>query len=62
VLSKDSSSGNATLKGYDFAVSYTKPDDWFARVDYARRIGGDDNMSTAAQDKGRMWFLVGKVF
>ena len=61
-LSKDGSTGNATLKGYGFAVSYTRPDDWFARFDYARRIGGDDNMSTSAEDRGRMWFLVGKVF
>ena len=61
-LSKDGSSGNATLKGYGFAVSYTRPDDWFARLDYARRIGGDSNMSDSAQDKGRLWFLVGKVF
>ena len=61
-LSKDDSSGNETLKGYGFAVSYTRPDDWFARFDYARRIGGDDSMSDSAKDKGRMWFLVGKVF
>ena len=61
-LSKDGGSGNATLKGYGFAVSYTRPDDWFARLDYARRIGGDSNMSDSAQDKGRLWFLVGKVF
>ena len=61
-LSKDGSSGSETLKGYGFAISYTRPDDWFARFDYARRIGGDDNMSTSAQDRGRMWFLLGKVF
>ena len=61
-LSKDGSSGSEILKGYGFAISYTRPDDWFVRFDYARRIGGDDNMSTAAQDKGRMWFLLGKVF
>ena len=61
-LSKDGSSGSETLKGYGFAISYTRPDDWFARFDYARRIGGDDNMSTNAQDRGRMWFLLGKVF
>jgi len=61
-LSKDGSSGSETLKGYGFAVSYTRPDDWFARLDYARRIGGDSKMSDDAQAKGRLWFLVGKVF
>lgn len=61
-LSKDGASGNETLKGCGFAISYTKPDDWFARFDYARRIGDDKNMSNDAQSRGRMWFLVGKVF
>lgn len=61
-LSKDGSIGSETLKGYGFAVSYTKLDDWFARFDYARRIGSDSNMSNDAQSRGRMWFLIGKVF
>ncbi len=61
-LSKDGSSGSETLKGYGFAVSYTRPDDWFARLDYARRIGDDSKMSSDAQAKGRLWFLLGKVF
>ncbi len=61
-LSKDGSNGSETLKGYGFAVSYTRPDDWFARLDYARRIGDDSKMSDDAQAKGRLWFLVGKVF
>jgi len=61
-LSRDGRAGSETLKGYGFAISYTKPDDWFARFDYARRIGDDKNMSTEAKDRGRLWFLVGKVF
>jgi hypothetical protein len=48
-LSKDGNAGNETLKGYGFAVSYTKPDDWFARFDYSRRIGGDENVSTSGR-------------
>ena len=61
-LSRDGESGGETLKGWGLGISYSQPGNWFARFDYARRIGGDDNMSTNAQDRGRMWSLLGKVF
>lgn len=51
-----------TLKGYGAAISYTKPNDWFARLDYARRIGGDPNLSEKAKAKGRLWFMLGKIW
>ena len=51
-----------TLKGYGAAISYTKPNDWFARLDYARRIGGDPNLSEKAKAKGRVWFMLGKIW
>jgi hypothetical protein len=51
-----------TLKGYGIAVSYTKPNDWFARLDYARRIGGDPNLSEKAKANGRVWFMLGKIW
>ncbi len=52
----------STLKGWGIGVSYSKPNDWFARFDYARRIGGYDGMSQDAQSKDRMWFIVGKIW
>ncbi|MBO6235326.1 MAG: ShlB/FhaC/HecB family hemolysin secretion/activation protein, partial [Schwartzia sp.] len=51
-----------TLKGWGVGISYTKPNDWFARFDYARRIGGFDGMSSDAASKDRMWFIVGKIW
>ncbi len=51
-----------TLAGYGVAMSYTKPNDWFARLDYARRIGSDTNLSEKAQAKGRAWFMLGKIW
>lgn len=52
-----------SLMGYGAAVSYTKPNDWFARLDYARRIGGDDpHLSEKARAKGRAWFMLGKIW
>ena len=51
-----------TLKGWGIGVSYTRPNDWFARFDYARRIGGFENMSEEAKSKDRMWFILGKIW
>lgn len=56
------SDGNTTLKGWGVGVSYTKPNDWFARFDYARRIGLSANASEAAKSRARMWFMLGKVW
>ena len=61
-LSKDGNDGSETLKGWGIAASYTKPGDWFARLDYARRIGSDPNMSDDAKAKGRVWFILGKIW
>ena len=55
-------SSGETLKGWGVGLTYTKPDDWFARLDYARRIGGDPNLSEAAKAKGRVWFMLGKIW
>ncbi|MCR5030200.1 MAG: ShlB/FhaC/HecB family hemolysin secretion/activation protein [Selenomonadaceae bacterium] len=51
-----------TLKGWGIGVSYTRPNDWFARFDYARRIGGYENMTSDAKSKDRMWFILGKIW
>ncbi len=59
----DKEAGNGmTLKGWGIGLTYSKPDDWFARFDYARRIGLDNNMSDEARSRQRMWFIAGKVF
>lgn len=59
---KSFQSEGMTLKGYGIGLSYSKPNDWFARLDYARRIGGDENLSQAAKAKGRVWFMLGKIW
>lgn len=53
-------SSGMTLAGWGLGLSYTKPDDWFARLDYARRIGSDANLSEDARAHNRVWFLMGK--
>ena len=54
--------GNMTLKGWGLSLMYAKTEDYFARIDYARRIGKDDMMSEDAQSRNRVWFIVGKMF
>ena len=61
-LSHDGSDGSETLKGWGVAASYTRPGDWFARLDYARRIGDSKYLSEDAKSKGRVWFLLGKIW
>lgn len=62
VREQKSARASTTLQGWGLGITYSKENDWFARVDYARRIGGDDNLSRDAKSKQRIWFLAGKVF
>ena len=59
---KDGQGGSETLKGWGIAATYSRENDWFARLDYARRIGAPEFMSRDARSRGRFWFLVGKMF
>lgn len=59
---RKSATDTTSLLGWGLGVSYSKPDSWFARFDYARRIGGDANMTDEAKAKGRMWFILGKIW
>ena len=61
-ISKNGTDGNMTLKGWGIGVTYIKPNNWFARFDYARRIGSDELMSEDAKSRQRMWFLAGVMF
>ncbi|WP_218122882.1 YDG domain-containing protein [Selenomonas ruminantium] len=62
VKAEKSGSNATTLKGWGFGLTYAQPNDWFARIDYARRIGFADNLSRDAESRSRIWFMVGKVF
>ena len=58
----DGVDGGTTLKGWGIGVSYSRPGDYFLRLDWARRIGLARNASTEAQAKNRLWFMIGKVW
>ena len=62
VKTEKNGNDSTTLKGWGIGVTYSKPNDWFARFDYARRIGFDEGLSDDADSRQRMWFLLGKMF
>lgn len=59
---KDGSLGSESLYGWGIGLTYQNSDHYFARLDYARRIGSPDIMSSEAKSKQRVWFLLGKTF
>ena len=62
LITKSGGDGNMTLKGWGIGLTYTRPGDWFARLDYARPIGSDELMSREAESRQRVWFMAGKMF
>ena len=66
-VTRDSSNpsyGGETATGWGIGVTYTRPNCYFARLDYARRIGGARYYANDhdAQARGRIWFMVGAIF
>ena len=62
VYAHDGVDGGTTLSGWGIGVSYSRPGDYFLRLDWARRIGLARNASEEAKAKNRLWFMVGKVW
>lgn len=62
VYAHDGVDGGTTLSGWGVGVSYSRPGDYFLRLDWARRIGLARNASEEAKAKNRLWFMVGKVW
>ena len=58
----DGKDGSETLKGWGIGVTYSRPGDYFLRLDWARRIGLANNASDDAKAKNRLWFMLGKVW
>ena len=62
VYAHEGADGGTTLRGWGIGVSYSRPGDYFLRLDWARRIGLARNASEEAQAKNRLWFMFGKVW
>lgn len=61
-LTKDSRNGSQFLKGWGLGLTYTRPNQYFFRFDYARRIGLPSNATQEEKDSQRMWFMGGYVW
>ena len=62
VYAHDGADGGTTLSGWGIGMSYSRPGDYFLRLDWARRIGLARNASEEAKAKNRLWFMIGKVW
>ena len=51
-----------SLRGWGIGAAYSAPGDWFARLDYARRIGSDSSVAPKNNARGRVWFQLGKIW
>ena len=51
-----------TLRGWGLGAAYNKSGDWFARLDYARRIGLDASVPPRNSARNRVWFMAGKIW
>ncbi|OUO91375.1 hypothetical protein B5F39_13100 [Cloacibacillus sp. An23] len=50
------------LAGWGVGLRYTKPNDWYAQFDFARKINGRPDRSEPGDDDFRLWFQVYKMF
>lgn len=60
---RDGSGNKETLKGWGLALAYSKPGDWFARLEWARPVGRPSIADDVREmSKSRIWFILGKIW
>lgn len=50
-----------TIRSWGTGVGYSKPNDYFFKFEYARKIGNNKNV-TSDYTRNRLWFIAGKIF
>ena len=50
------------LSGWGLGLRYSKPNDWYVQLDWARKIDGRRDWSEPADHDSRWWFQVYKMF
>ncbi len=50
-----------TIRSWGLGTIYSKPDDFFVKLDYARKIG-NNRAVTQDNTRQRWWFMAGKIF
>ena len=49
------------LAGWGVGIEYARPNDYFLRLDYARKLNGEAFQSEEQDKNGRLWFLAYKL-
>ena len=50
-----------TIRSWGTGLGYSKPNDYFFKFEYARKIGNNENV-TNDFTRNRLWFMAGKIF
>ena len=50
------------LAGWGLGVQYAQANNYYLRLDYARKIDGEEFQSEEHDKNGRLWFLAYKLF
>ena len=50
------------LSGWGLGLRYSKPNDWYVQLDWARKIDGRRDWSEPTDHDDRWWFQVYKMF
>ena len=61
-INKESTRGGETLQGWGIGLTYQHPSHYFAKLDYAHRIGLPEQASKDALSLHRLWFMAGKTW
>ncbi len=52
----------STIRSWGFEANYTKQNDFFVKLDYARKLGKNNLMVARDDKRQRFWFMLGKIF
>lgn len=50
------------LYGWGVGLRYSLPNDWYAQLDYARKIDARRDLTEPEDHDGRVWFQIYKMF
>ncbi len=51
-----------TIRSWGVQANYSKANDYFIRLDYARKIGNNPLVASVNDARQRFWFMAGKIF
>jgi len=52
----------STIRSWGLEANYTKTNDFFIKLDYARKLGRNNRLVAMDDKRQRFWFMLGKIF